>query len=174
MIVSIAHDVTDDGIIFINEPTLIGNISNKIKLFQKRSDNYSAYINIGGGAASMGRGVFKDTVKVGLISSLDLEYMDLDAFKESIAYHFINADENYNGVPIINIKNIKKLTKSLFKADEKIIIYKGDLFYKYYRYNPFVILLGLFLTLSLIIGVGSYSHLQIKRRMESNEANPTI
>ena len=51
MIVSIAHDATDDGIIFINEPTLKENIAKKIELFQNISNDYSAYINLGGGAA---------------------------------------------------------------------------------------------------------------------------
>ena len=159
---------------FINEPTLKENILKKVDLFREKSSNYSAYINIGGGASSMGKGVFKDTTKVGLITPLDIEYMDLEEFRESIAYHFIVPSEDYNQVPIINIKNIKRLTKNLFKSDEKIEIYKGALFYKYYRYNPFVILLSLFLTLSLVIAVGLYSHLQIKRRMESNEIDPII
>ena len=122
----------------------------------------------------MGKGVFKDTVKVGLITPLDIEYMDLNKFKGSIAHEFIKPEEKYNQVPIINIKNIRKLTKSLFKSNTKIEMYEGPLFYKYYRYNPFVILLGLFLTLSLIIAIGLYSHLEIKRRMESNEIDSII
>jgi len=174
MIVSIAYDATDDGIIFINQPTLKENIAKKIDLFRNKSNDYAAYINIGGGAASMGKGVFKDTVKAGLITSLDAEYMNLYGFKESIGYQFIKPEKEYSQVPIINIKNIKNLTKSLFKSDGKIEMYEGPLFYKYYRYNPFVILLGLFLTLSLIIAVGLYSHLQIKRRMESNEIDSII
>ena len=174
MIVSIAYDATDDGIIFINQPTLKENIAKKIDLLRNKSNDYAAYINIGGGAASMGKGVFKDTVKAGLITSLDTEYMDLYGFKESIGYQFIKPEKEYSQVPIINIKNIKNLTKSLFKSDGKIEMYEGPLFYKYYRYNPFVILLGLFLTLSLIITVGLYSHLQIKRRMESNEIDSII
>jgi len=159
---------------FINKPTLKENIFKKVDLFRKESNNYSAYVNIGGGAASMGKGIFKDTAKVGLITPLDIEYMDLEGFKESIGYQFIVPSENYNQIPIINIKNIKRLTKNLFQSDGKIKIYKGALFYKYYRYNPFVILLSLFLTLSLIIAVGLYSHLQIKRRMESNEVDSII
>ena len=174
MIVSIAHDATDDGIIFINEPTLNENIAKKINLFQNISNDYSAYVNIGGGAASMGKGIFKDTVKAGLITPLDAEYMDLYGFKESIGYQFIKPEKGYNQLPIINIKNIKSLTKNLFQPDGTIEIYEGPLFYKYYRYNPFVILLCLFLTLSLIIAVGLYSHLQIKRRMESNEIDSVI
>ena len=122
----------------------------------------------------MGKGIFKDTVKVGLITPLDIEYMELNEFEESIGYHFIKKDESRNQIPIINIKSIKKLTNNLFSSNEKMEIYKGPLFYRYYRYNPFVILLGLALTLSLIISIGLYSHLQIKRRMESNEIDSII
>ena len=174
MIVSIAHDVINEGIIFINEPTLKRNISKKVSFFREKSHDYSAYVNIGGGAASMGKGIFKDTVKVGLITPLDIEYMDLNDFKGSIAYEFIKPIKKFNQVPIINIKNIGKLTKSLFKSDGKIKMYEGPLFYKYYRYNPFVILLGLFLTLGLIFSIGLYSHWQIKKRMESNEIDSII
>ena len=81
-------------------------IFKKVDLFRKKSNNYSAYINIGGGAASMGRGIFKDTVKVGLITPLDIEYMELDAFEKSVAYHFIKTDEDYDQIPIINITKI--------------------------------------------------------------------
>ena len=66
------------------------------------------------------------------------------------------------------------MTNNLFASNEEIQIYEGTLFYKYYRYNPFVILLGLFLTLSLIIAVGLYSHLQIKKRMETHEVDSII
>ena len=174
-IVSIAHDATDDGVIFINEQTLQDNILAKIDLLREKSRNYSAYINIGGGSASMGKGIFKDTAQVGLLTPLDIEYMDLSGFEESIAYEFIKPESDmYKQVPIINIKNIKKLKKNLFHIDKGIEMYEGALFYKYYRYNPFVILLSLLLTLGLIIGVGLYSHLQIKRRMESNEIDSII
>ena len=174
VIVSIAHDATNSGVIFINKPSLEENISAKINLFREKSNNYSTYVNIGGGAASMGKGTAKDTMKVGLITPLDLEYMELNAFKTSIAYSFIKPGESYNEVPIINIKNIKKLTKDLFGLNGNIEIYKGNLFYKYYRYNPFVILVALFLTLSLITAVGLYSHFQIKKRMETNEIDSII
>ena len=175
VIVSIAHDATDDGVIFINERTLQDNISEKNNLLRQKSYNYSAYVNIGGGSASMGKSIFKDTAKVGLVTPLDVKYMDLSGFEESIAYEFIKPkSDTYEQVPIINIKNIKKLTSNLFDINKEIKMYEGTLFYKYYRYNPFVILLSLLLTLALIIGVGLYSHLQIKRRMESNEIDSII
>ena len=102
--------------------------------------------------------------------------MDLNKFKGSIAHGFIKPEEKYNQVPIpiINIKNIRKLTKSLFNSNTKIEMYEGPLFYKYYRYNPFVILGALFLTLTLIIVIGLYSHFQIKKRMEANEIDSII
>ena len=123
----------------------------------------------------MGAGIVKDTMRVGLITALDLEYMDLGPFEESIAYNFIGPIEGSKQIPIINIKSIKTLTKDLFDIENNNIkIYKGNLFYRYYRYNPFVILVALFLTLSLIIAVGLYSHFQIKKRMESNEIDSII
>ena len=61
----------------------------------------------------MGKGIFKDTTKVGLITPLDIDYMDLDGFEESIAHHFIVPSGNYNQIPIILLQiscQIKNMT----------------------------------------------------------------
>ena len=76
--------------------------------------------------------------------------------------------------------NIKRITEfvpedykiNFFRGDMKIA--SGNLFYDYNPYNPLVILLGLFMSLVIIIGIGFYSHLQIKRRMETHEVDSII
>ena len=78
---------------------------------------------------------------------------------------------------MLNIKNITKLVpdsykKEFFRGDMEID--KGSLFYKYDSYNPIVILLCLFLSVALITSIGVFSHLQIKRRMETHEVDSII
>jgi len=76
--------------------------------------------------------------------------------------------------------NIKKITEfvpltyktNFFKGNLKMK--NGSLFYDYIPYNPLVILLGLFMSLVIIISIGIFSHLQIKRRMETHEVDSII
>ena len=158
---------------FVNEPTLIENINRKMNIYTKYYDldDYDLFVNIGGGSASLGYGIEKDSLQVGILNPLDIEYIESESFKNSISYAFLDSD-----IPMINIKNINKLglQYSLYppSLDNKIL--KGPLFLKYDNYNPVVIIIGLLSSLSIIIVIGIYSHLQIKRRMESHEIDSII
>tara|TARA_B100000959_G_C14516979_1_gene433745 strand:- start:236 stop:466 length:231 start_codon:yes stop_codon:yes gene_type:complete len=76
---------------------------------------------------------------------------------------------------MLNIKSIKKLFRG--KNLDNFINsknYEGNLFHRTNHYNPTVILLALFLSIVLIFVIGIYSHLQIKKRMESNEVDAIL
>ena len=57
----------------MNNSTLRGNIKKKLSIFEQQSNNYSMYVNIGGGVSSLGMGDDKDTLKVGLVNLLDID-----------------------------------------------------------------------------------------------------
>ena len=171
--VELLESVIPNNVIFINELSLLDNIELKLDLFKKMSNNYSIYVNIGGGASSLGPGNDKDTLQVGLINMLDIEDLEFDGFEESIAHNFLTKES----IPMLNIKNIIKLTPENYKKDllnGDMVIGKGSLFYKYDSYNPVVILICLFLSIALIVSVGIFSHFQIKRRMETHEVDSVI
>ena len=171
--VELLESVIPNNVIFINELSLLDNIELKLDLFKKMSNNYSIYVNIGGGASSLGPGNDKDTLQVGLINMLDIEDLEFDGFEESIAHNFLTEES----IPMLNIKNIIKLTPENYKKDllnGDMVIGKGSLFYKYDSYNPVVILICLFLSIALIVSVGIFSHFQIKRRMETHEVDSVI
>tara|TARA_B100000579_G_scaffold274413_1_gene226727 strand:- start:637 stop:1764 length:1128 start_codon:yes stop_codon:yes gene_type:complete len=171
--VELLESVIPNNVIFINELSLLDNIELKLDLFKKMSANYSIYVNIGGGASSLGSGDDKDTLQVGLINMLDIEDLEFDGFEESIAYNFLTKES----IPMLNIKNIIKLIPENYKKDflnGDMAIGKGSLFYKYDSYNPVVILICLFLSIALIVSVGVFSHFQIKRRMETHEVDSVI
>ena len=175
--IEILESVIPDNVVFVNELNLLDNIETKSILFKKISSNYSMYVNIGGGASSLGSGNDKDTLQVGLINLLDIQDLEFDGFENSIAYDFLNPDNEEEAIPMLNIKNITKLVPESYKIEffnGNMDIAKGSLFYKYDSYNPIVILLCLFLSLGLITSIGIFSHLQIKRRMESNEIDSII
>ena len=171
--VELLESVIPNNVIFINELSLLDNIELKLDLFKKMSTNYSLYVNIGGGASSLGPGNDKDTLQVGLINMLDIEDLEFDGFEESIAHNFLTEES----IPMLNIKNIIKLTPENYKKDllnGDMVVGKGSLFYKYDSYNPVVILICLFLSIALIVSVGIFSHFQIKRRMETHEVDSVI
>ena len=112
--IEIFESVIPDDIVFVNENTLSKNIEKKIELFEIEENNYSLYVNIGGGAASLGgymlgKGDHKDTLKVGLITITDAEEWESEGFRESIAYKFLFNE--IESIPMLNIKNIRKLFK---------------------------------------------------------------
>ena len=167
------ESVIPNNVIFINESDLLNNIEKKMNIFKNRSSNYSMYVNIGGGASSLGNGLDKDTLQAGLINVLDIQDSKFDGFQASIAYKFLKEES----IPMLNIKNITKLVPEFYKEEffeGDMDIAKGSLFYKYDSYNPIVILLCLFLSIILIVSIGIFSHLQIKRRMETHEVDSVI
>ncbi len=102
---NIEESIPDD-VVFVNESTLSRNIQTKLSIFNSYSQNYSLYVNIGGGSSSLGGGAEKDTLKVGLLSYLDIEDVNSEDFKKSMSYNFLNPNANTYSIPMINIKNI--------------------------------------------------------------------
>tara|TARA_B110000438_G_C15794094_1_gene642078 strand:- start:304 stop:1449 length:1146 start_codon:yes stop_codon:yes gene_type:complete len=178
--VEIIESVIPDYAMLVNNSSLSENIDHKLSIFNSFASEYSMYVNIGGGVSSLGPGKDKDTLKVGVINLLDINDMEFSEFKKSIAYQFLyhESSEDYqNSIPMLNIKKIIDLVPNGYKKEffnGNMKIGKGNLFYKYNPYNPTVILIGLIMSLGLIITIGIYSHLQIKRRMETHEVDSII
>ena len=171
--IEILESSIPNNVNFINEFSLIDNISKKINFFDSTSSNYSMYVNIGGGASSLGNGLDKDSLQVGLINFLDIQDMSLNEFKNSISYNFLTE----KSIPMLNIKNIIKLVPKDYISDlmtGNMKVGGGSLFYKYDPYNPFVISVCLFMSIVLIVSIGIYSHMQIKKRMETHEIDSVI
>ena len=171
--IEILESSIPNNVNFINEFSLIDNISKKINFFDSKSSNYSMYVNIGGGASSLGNGLDKDSLQVGLINFLDIQDMSLNEFKNSISYNFLTE----KSIPMLNIKNIIKLVPQDYISDlmtGNMKVGGGSLFYKYDPYNPFVISVCLLLSIALIVSIGVYSHMQIKKRMETHEIDSVI
>ena len=171
--------IFESEILFVNEQSLYKNIDRKWNIYKKESNGYKAFVNIGGGAASLGDGEGKKYMRGGLIyplskddleeiyytsDELDLYYSD---FKKSLAYKFLD-----NNIPFVNIKNIESLVKS--KGIVDISNNKGFLFYEITQFNIIAIWISLIVSLSIAISVGVYSHYQIKRRMLEDEIDSII
>jgi len=158
---------------FVNELTLLENVNKKMEIYKKyyNLNDYSLFINIGGGSASLGYGIEQDSLNVGIVSPLDLEFITSESFKNTISHIFLDSD-----ISMINIKNINKLGVyyDLYPPSLDKKIFKGPLFLKYSNYNPIIIIIGLMSSLLVIISIGAYSHIQIKKRMEAHESESVI
>ena len=176
--------IAESDVLFINESNLDKNISKKINLFDEIM-NYSAFINIGGNASSLGPGKGKGYIKGGIINPIlkddsseiyfdnensELFYKD---FKKSISYHFL--DKN---IPVINIKNINSLLKDygveyLLDSDANKIK-EGKLYYDIERFNVMTIWFALITSIVMSLIIGLYSHYEIRKKMKEDEVDSII
>ena len=176
--------IAESDVLFINESNLDKNISKKINLFDEIM-NYSAFINIGGNASSLGPGKGKGSIKGGIINPIlkddsseiyfdnensELFYKD---FKKSISYHFL--DKN---IPVINIKNINSLLKDygveyLLDSDANKIK-EGKLYYDIERFNVMTIWFALITSVVMSLIIGLYSHYEIRKKMKEDEVDSII
>ena len=128
--------------------------------------NYSAYINIGGGVASMGIGGNEKVGDVGLVDLSDaIETLD----DKSVAIEFAKKD-----IPIISIHTIQDLVKDVngnyliqYGGKERFSVGKGPLFG--YRYNLTITWIALIISFGSVAIIGIYSFKKIKEHMESYE-----
>ena len=180
----IQETIENNKKIFINEEYLEESIEEKIKLLGD-IDKYKAFINIGGGASSLGQGIDKKFLKGGIISPLlkdeiqeiyyDTEKGDKyhNKFRESIAYSFLD-----NDIPFVNIKNIGLLVSeygmAYLKDRDLNKINKGLLFYEIEKFNTKSIWFALITSILVSLTVGIYSHLQIKERMKEDEIDSIL
>ena len=165
--------IAENDVEFVNKASLMENIDRKIEIFKKNNQefNYKAYVNIGGGAASVGYGDGKDSLKAGIIYPIEKNIIKYDGFNNSIAKYFLD-----KGIPFINIKNINLLSKSvgLYPPDKSIEKNQGLLFYSVVDYNLFVIIFSIILSIFSIGGVGIYSHYEIKKRMREYDPDSIV
>ena len=158
---------------FINNNNLNENTASKIQLYKNKKtiSNYKAYINVGGGASSIGFGEGKEKMKIGVIYPIERDEINFEGFENSAASYFLD-----NDVIFINIKSINLLAKKagLYPPNASITINNGDLFYLKGKYNLLVILISIVFSLCSIGGVGIYSHMEIKKRMQQYEPDSII
>jgi poly-gamma-glutamate system protein len=148
----------------IEENNVSKSIEQRVQFYsevQGELKNYAAFINVGGGVTNVGVGGKKKFPKPGFFSSETILEMNP---RNSIIQNFAQV-----GVPTIHVSHISQLVKGIIPfGSEKLKTGQGRL-YKEERYNLLVAGIALILSLGLVVGVGIYSHEQIKKRMQSYE-----
>ena len=148
----------------IEEQNVSKSISKRIELYshvQGGLENYDAFINVGGGVTNVGVGGKKKFPQPGFLSPESILEMNP---RNSLIRNFAQVN-----VPVIHISHISHLVKDIIPfGSEKLKTGQGRL-YKEERYNLLIASIALILSLGIVIGIGIYSHEQIKKRMQSYE-----
>ena len=148
---------------------LYKSIDQRINLFNNNIssiDNYAAYINIGGGAASIGIGG-KD--RLNTPGYLKPKKVLSQKPNESVVRYFAE-----NDIPLIHILHIKQFVKELIPfGSEKIPVGESKI-YKQEKYNLIINIVALFISLGSVVFIGIQSHNQIKKRMQSYEPESVL
>jgi len=169
---AIENIIASKSIEFINNKNLMESVNRKIQIYKdNNTSNYKAFINIGGGSASLGYGLGKDDIKVGVIYPIEKKQIDYDGFENSMAKYFLD-----NDVTFVNIKSINLLAKSvgLYPPDKSIAVNEGPLFYLETEFNLLAIIICIIFSILSIGSVGIYSHYEIKKRMQEYEPDSII
>ena len=146
-------------LIKINEGSLSQNISKRMQIFEnqakEKGNDIDAFINIGGGIASLGSSENSHTLPSGLISNYSL---DRFSDKKGVLYEM-----TAQSVPSINLKNIDQLLakyKLPIDYDNNVKIGHGILFqdYKYNLLNVSLALLLLIILITIVVIIDKKQH----------------
>ena len=154
---------------FVYAKRLSESIEKKINIYKDilPIKKYKAYMNIGGGASSIGQSVNARLIPNGFSLSEDIGTL----IGSSVIQTFIN--EN---IPIIHINDIVELF-----TDHNLVVYPdkfnkfgtGEIYYEM-RYNYLYSIIALIMTLGLIIALSIVTHHQVKMRMSIYDSDSLL
>lgn len=144
------------------------SIEKRIEIFKafKSLDTYDAFINIGGGASSVGVGGIQKLRKNGVLSP---EYIADIQLNPSVMKSFEHAN-----VAVIHILRISNLIKGILPPGPKKLNTGEGLLYFREKYNLIVAGIATFLSMGMVIGIGWYSKHQINEQLKSYEVESII
>ncbi len=158
----IKEAIQRNNVQFIDEPTLLKNITRRMEVYQEESKDKpnACYINIGGGVASLGGSQNQKLISVGVTQHLAVKNFPVRAVINQMAER---------GLPVINISNIEKIaTKYSFPTeivDKEPELGEGPLFFKDKYSISNTIVLCLILGVVVFIGIRiDIKHYLIRRK----------
>ena len=153
----INYSVSDMNNLYKSIDQRINRFNNNISSIK----NYAAYVNIGGGAASIGVGG-KD--RLNTPGYLKPKRVLSQKPNESVARYFAE-----NNIPLIHILHIKQFVNGILPfGSDKIPVGESKI-YKQEKYNLIINIMALLISLGSVVFIGVKSHNQIKKRMQSYE-----
>ena len=169
----ITENIEFHGINLINGERLAENIQQRMELFSSIIQNldYSAFINIGGGVASLGTSFNLKLLPPGILNRSDVIDISRSDGIEGVLSKFAK-----NNIPIIHILNIRSLIEMYNLPFAPIPIPEigaGNL-YAQEKYNLWVAAACLFLIGGSVIAVGYQSKRKIKEHLINHEPDSLL
>ncbi len=148
----------------IQEDNLAKSIEKRMEIFSKTvpSFNYTAYLNVGGGAAAVGPSINAKLIPAGVSTPLELNKL----LGKSVVRSF--AKQNISVVHILNIRELIEKYQLPIAPIPTPTPGEGTMF-STPMYNRWITAIALLLAVGLLAGTGYYSHQQIRERMETYE-----
>ncbi len=169
----ITDKITEHQIELIRESGLAASVARRKATYEKvvPLENYDAFINIGGGVASLGTSFKHKLLPPGIVLRRQVESISRSGGIEGALVEFSRRD-----VPVLHILNISALTRQVGMPFAQIPIPEigvGEL-YAEIRYNIWVTAISFIIVAGSVIFVGYRSHQQIKARMREHEPDSVL
>lgn len=153
-----------NDIALIQEANLLNSMDARLDYFSRNGElsDFKAYVNIGGGAASVGPSINARLIPTGVVQAEELRELS----GRSVLSEFASA-----GVSIVHLQDIQDIVIANELAFAPVPLPEigiGKL-YSELKYNLWIAMIALLLTLGVTIYIGILSHRQIKHRMETYE-----
>lgn len=153
-----------NGAFLIQEENLLSSIDKRMELYKQSApgEAYSVFINVGGGAASIGPSVNARLLPSGVSVPQELNGLG----SKSVIREFAKLD-----VPVIQILDIWELARDYDLPYAPIPMPEvgtGSL-YSLLLYNRWINILTLIMAIGSVVAVGIYSHKEIKKQTDSYE-----
>ena len=176
------NKIISSGYNFIFSTDLQQSIDSRMSFYNSASQNYKAYISIGGSVASLGDSTTMKMYLPGLNYQKDPDIQESinNAYDEDLINNDTNiiipVIENFNeklNIPVINIRNINNLCDwyglPYYQDDYNSLNMKigfGELFGERTEHHLLVVWFCLFVSLSILIWIVLSSIAQVNKKME--------
>lgn len=169
----IMENIANHNIDLIRENSLLASVNKRLDKFrlQLPLENYAAFINVGGGVASLGTSFNHKLLPPGVVQRRMVESISRSGGIDGTMVHFTRLN-----IPIVHILNIQALTKQLGMPYAPIPhpeIGRGKL-YAEVRYNLLITAICLVIVVGMVVNIGYRSHKQIKARMQQHEPDSVL
>ena len=169
----IIKNIESHNLPLIRRNNLADNIKERMDFFSSicQIDDYKAFINVGGGVASLGTSFNLKLLPPGIVDRMDVTDISRPGGIEGVLPKFAKAN-----VPVLHILNIRPLTEQFNMPFAPIPIPEigvGNL-YAQERYNLWVAAICLFVVGGSVFTVGYQSNKKIKEHLMQHEPDSLL
>ena len=169
----IIKNIESHSLPLIRRNNLADNIKERMDFFSSicQIDDYKAFINVGGGVASLGTSFNLKLLPPGIVDRMDVTDISRPGGIEGVLHKFAKAN-----VPVLHILNIRPLTEQFNMPFAPIPIPEigvGNL-YAQERYNVWVAAICLFVVGGSVFTVGYQSNKKIKEHLMQHEPDSLL